>query len=77
MTAVAHQILLRVVGNALLAHLSRRRVICAVLACFHLFVSGYLGHLSKPESALILSSPMIDTNHRQRSHAVFHQEDES
>jgi hypothetical protein len=75
--SVARRILLRVVANALRSHLSRRTVVCALLAGFQVFVFGYLGHLPNPQSAIILASPMIEANSRQRSYAVRHQEDES
>ena len=75
--SVAHKILLQVVANALLSHLSCRAVICVLLASFQVFVFGYFGHLPNTQSAIILSSPMIDANARQRSHAVLHQEEES
>jgi hypothetical protein len=75
--SVARKILLRVVTNALLSHLSRRAVVCALLAGFQVFVFGYLGHLPNSQSAIILASPMIDANSRQRSHTVLHQEGES
>jgi hypothetical protein len=75
--SVARKILLRVVANALLSHLSRRAVICALLAGFQVFVFGYLGHLPNSQSAIILASPMIEGNSRPRSYAVLHQDEES
>jgi hypothetical protein len=73
--SVARKILLRVVAKELLSHLSRRAVICVLLAGFQVFVSGYLGHLPNSESALILASPMISP--QQRSYAVIHHEEKS
>jgi hypothetical protein len=58
--SVARKILLRVVANAILSHLSGRAVICALLAGFQVFVFGYLGHLPNSQSAIILASPMIE-----------------
>lgn len=74
--SVRLKILLRVVTAILFSQLSRRAVICAVLAGFQLYASGYFGHLPNSQSAVILASPMIEP--QQRSHVVLiHQEDES
>lgn len=71
--SVALKILLR---DILFSQLSRRAVICAVLAGFQVFASGYFGHLPNSELAVILASPMIEP--QQRSHVVvIHQEAES
>jgi hypothetical protein len=75
--SVARNIAFRVVAHSLLSHLSRRIIACALLAGFQVFVFGYLGHLPNSQSAIILASPMIDANARQRSHAVLHQENET
>jgi hypothetical protein len=74
---VAHRILLRVLANTLLSQLSRRAVVCALLAGFQALVFGYLGHLPNPQSALVIASPMIEAGAKQRSHAVLHQENET
>lgn len=72
--SVARKMLLRFVASALVSHLSRRAVICALLAGSQAFISGYLGHLPYSESALVLASPIITANSRPRAYAVLRQE---
>lgn len=68
--------LLRLVANTLSSHLSRRAVICAVLAGFQVFASGYFGHLPNSKAAVILASPIIEP--QRPSHVVvIHEEAES
>jgi hypothetical protein len=70
-----HKIVLRVAATQLRSQLSRRTAICALIACFQVFASGYLGQVPNSQSALILASPMISP--QQRSHVVVHHEEKS
>lgn len=72
---VVRRILLRMASKELLSGLSRCAVICALLIGVQVFVSGSLGHLGNPQSAVVLASPMISP--QQRTFVVVHDEEKS